>query len=306
MTLKLFISYCSDDLPFVDRLVAAIRQSTVDIEPVVVAYEKEAGAEFQDKVCKRMDECKLFLTLLTRNSIQNQWVNQEIGYAQALHRRGIIQTIIPVVERTYDESHTLHLVSLSGFIHRDIESALYIEDEWDRSIGSVIEYIGKVLERDKIPEPARLEQVARVLEGDGYFWEARGNLQKLCDTYIEQQKFEDAIRAVNKSVQLLDKGGWHWEAALDMGKLADLYTKLDQTDKAISAWRTQSDYFEKSKNPWEAAQTLEDASRLLLQRNLTNVATDFLNKAANLYSENEYEAEARRCRKKIAKISKTE
>lgn len=304
MTMKLFVSYCSDDLPFIDRLVTAIVQSLLDVEPVVVAYEKEPGAEFQDKVCSLMDKCKLFLALLTRNSIHNQWVNQEIGYAKALHRRGIIQAIIPVVERTHNQRHTSQLVSLNGFIHKDIESALYIEGEWDTSINSVIEYLGKVLEKDKIPEAARLEEVVRVLESDSHSWEARDNLQKLYGIYIEQQEWEDAIRVMSRSAQLADDGGWCWEAALDAGKLADLFITLDQTSKAIGAWRSQSNYYEKSGNPWEAAQTMENAAKLLLQRNVKNEALEFLNKATYIYDANEYDVEGNRCRKKTKSILK--
>lgn len=304
MSMKLFISYCSEDLPFVDRLVSAIQQRLPDVEPLVVAYQKEPGAEFQDKVCSLMDKCKLFLTLLTRNSMHNQWVNQEIGYAQALHRRGIIQTIIPVVQRLYDETHTLQLLSLDGFIHKDTESAVYVEGEWDTSINSVIEYLGKVLEKGKIPESARLEQVVRILESDGSPWEARDNLQKLYVIYMGQQKWDDAIRVMTRSVELVDNGGWHWEAALDEGKLADLYIRLDQTGNAINAWRSRSDYYENSGNPWEAAQNMEKASKLLLQRNVTDKAIEFLNKAAEIYSASEYEVEATRCRKKIKKLTK--
>jgi len=274
------------------------------VEPVVVAYEKAAGESFRDKICRIMSECKLFLVLLARNSVTNQWVNQEIGFAKALHRRLIIQTIIPVIERIPGEQNKIQPLNIEGFIGSDTDAASYIESDWENSISNIVEYIHAAQERDKIPEPIRLQQAADDLVSDQMYWEASERLQRLANLYIEQEEISDAIDVILKSVKLLSAGEWHWESAAGMGKVADLYLELNKLNEAINAWQEQSQFYVESGNLWESAQTLEDAAKVLVKRDHNTEATDFLKKAADLYTEGEYDIEASRCVKRIRSINK--
>lgn len=67
------------------------------------------GQSLADKAKDCMDEADCLMPILTRQSIDSQWVNQKIGFAEALKK-----PIIPLVEKNL-------LDNLKGFIHKQID-----------------------------------------------------------------------------------------------------------------------------------------------------------------------------------------
>jgi len=88
---QVFISHSGDEAELVS-LEAALRRVEL-IEPYVAEWYQAAGIGLGDKIIFGLDQSRVVLALLTSNSINNEWVNQEIGYARA---KQIF--IIPVVE----------------------------------------------------------------------------------------------------------------------------------------------------------------------------------------------------------------
>jgi len=106
---KFFISYSDHDKNKLDALTKALKKTSKKFQPIIIAKRKFPGKPLTDKVKEGILETPHFIPILTRASIANQWVNQEIGFAIANERN-----IIPVVEK-----RIIH--QLKGFIHNQID-----------------------------------------------------------------------------------------------------------------------------------------------------------------------------------------
>jgi len=106
---KIFISYSSEDANKQEALSRALRSSSKKLKPIIVARRKTPGKLLVDKVKEGILETPYFIPILTRSSITNQWVNQEIGFAIANNRN-----IVSLVE-------TSTINRLKGFIHNQID-----------------------------------------------------------------------------------------------------------------------------------------------------------------------------------------
>lgn len=295
MALKMFISYATEDGKFVRELNDALRRELPEIEPIIVEYIKDAGEEFQKQVSNHLDECTWFLALLTENSIGNQWVNQEIGYANALKRRDLIKRFIPVVEKGLE---------IKGFIHHDMESVRIMRKNLGGNIASVIEYLKSAREKDQEPETSVLREAAQVLERDGLFYESRERWRRAGTLYLEQGSIEEAIEALSQAVELSTKGGWHWEAAEDSQQIANIFSNRDEHDKAVRMLKQAADIYRAGDYAWEAAQTYEKAAGFLVEMDHDSEAIDLYAEAVDSYNNGGYEFEANQCEKKANKIRK--
>ena len=103
--MKIFVSYSSQDDNKRRAFVSALESATPPFMPIVVAARREPGVPLAQKVMACIREADVLVPILTRSSITNQWVNQEIGFAQ-----GIGRDLVPIVE-----SGVLH--ELKGFVH---------------------------------------------------------------------------------------------------------------------------------------------------------------------------------------------
>jgi nucleoside 2-deoxyribosyltransferase len=109
MPYKIFVSYDSKH----DKQEMLSLKGLIDQSPTmkaIILTEKERNRphkSFPSKVAEGIDECDMFMPILTKESIRNQWVNQEIGYAFAKDK-----DFCALVEKDLRED-------LSGFIHRE-------------------------------------------------------------------------------------------------------------------------------------------------------------------------------------------
>jgi hypothetical protein len=104
---KIFISYSSSDSEKKDILKNLINNSE-KLEAIVVPEQYSGLAYNAEKIKTSLDSCVVFLPILTSNSITNQWVNQEIGYAFGSNKIKI-ENINPIVEKNI-------MKDLKGFI----------------------------------------------------------------------------------------------------------------------------------------------------------------------------------------------
>ena len=102
---RVFVSYAHDDDNKRQAFVRVLEAATPSIEAVLIAARRSPGKPLADKVADGIFECDYFVPILTSASIANQWVNQEIGYAMALHK-----PTLALVEAEI-------MASLKGFIH---------------------------------------------------------------------------------------------------------------------------------------------------------------------------------------------
>ena len=109
MEVKIFISYFNDDNKKMQMLKKLI-ESTKSLNPIVIADRKKSLEPLTQKVENGIRESQIIVPILTKHSISSQWVNQEIGYAKALHNI----KIMPIIE-------TSIMDKLKGFIHKQVD-----------------------------------------------------------------------------------------------------------------------------------------------------------------------------------------
>ncbi len=97
MSEKIFISHNSSKDAEIARRFADLLK-TITSNPKMVWYSSEQGpiggiepGDFKKTIHNKIDNCELFVILLTKNSISSGWVNYEIGYAAANNK-----TMIPI------------------------------------------------------------------------------------------------------------------------------------------------------------------------------------------------------------------
>ncbi len=111
---KIFISFSSQkDKNKMNAFFKAIKKDGT-FEPIVVEKKKTPGKLFSEKVKEAIKQSDYFIPILTRNSRTSQWVNQEIGFAEAQ----VKCDILPIVEESI-------IPKLKGFIHNQIDCFRY-------------------------------------------------------------------------------------------------------------------------------------------------------------------------------------
>ena len=108
MKARIFLSYSESDKNKLKALRKAINKRD-KFDPIIVAERRRVGQSLADKVKQCIHEADCLMPILTRRSIDSQWVNQEIGFAEALKK-----PIIPLVEKNL-------LDNLKGFIHKQMD-----------------------------------------------------------------------------------------------------------------------------------------------------------------------------------------
>jgi len=90
-----FISFCWDNRDLTSRVHDAIKKTRY-LYPIVITNPERANAQLwsPEKVALGIIECSFFIPIISELSLNNQWVNQEIGYAAASGR-----PIYPIVQQ---------------------------------------------------------------------------------------------------------------------------------------------------------------------------------------------------------------
>src|SRR5690349_19744748 len=98
---KIFISYATGDESHVKELYnELLKLGKVDV--YIPEWDNVADVSFKSKVKEGINSCSAVVVLLTYNSTNTMWLNQEIGYATAKNI-----PIIPIIEQG---------ISISGFL----------------------------------------------------------------------------------------------------------------------------------------------------------------------------------------------
>jgi len=111
---------------------------------------------FTDKVIKYFKKCNVFIVILTRNSIYNQFINQEWGYAKSLKELGQIQLIQHISEICLSQDDTINNFDVRydeknrivsrGFISSNMEFIDLIYDGGHYQIGKAVNELVSFLE----------------------------------------------------------------------------------------------------------------------------------------------------------------
>jgi len=164
MTVKFFISYAHPDKNKMEALSRAIKKAKSTYEPIVIAKRQLPAISLEEKVISGIDESNCIVPILTSNSINNQWVNQEIGYSKAKGRM-----IFPIAEKSI-------IKNLKGFIHDKMDLPFSFEkNKFDpkkeglnfrKCYKGLIEYLDKIIVVEPQFESAIIPSIAK--QGENY------------------------------------------------------------------------------------------------------------------------------------------
>ncbi len=127
-----FVSYSVGDD---QRLAESLRDHLAlnygrAIKPILAADFRSDAEEGAAKVQRLISRCQVFVVFYTTKGSENQWVNQELGYAMALSPPNGIR-IIPIYDRREDFAGMLHtrIDNLAGQfkLHRGKEIEVWRE-----------------------------------------------------------------------------------------------------------------------------------------------------------------------------------
>lgn len=115
---KVFISFSAEDISLVKRLKIRIDKSPYLIATVITDI-RDAQKHNTDKVAAGIKECVYFVPLITEKSINNQWVNQEIGFASAFKKQffpiiqfGLLDRLKGFVNKERDQPYQFKITGI--------------------------------------------------------------------------------------------------------------------------------------------------------------------------------------------------
>lgn len=135
--MRIFISYQSKDAKFVEKI--ALTLSRMGLDPIIVENTSLPGENITTKVLTALDQFDIFMPIITRNSLNSQWMNQEIGYAIA-RKSNIIYSpnqsfdfILPIIEKGVSRNIKGFLVNIEGIEYNKLYQ--------DKTIGNVVQVL---------------------------------------------------------------------------------------------------------------------------------------------------------------------
>jgi hypothetical protein len=131
MSLKIFISYSTNDFDVVEKLRATLL-SEPGVKLYVADFDAPPGALLAQNINDNLRESDIFCVLWSRNAKESNWVQQEIGLAHAREK-----LIVPIV---LDKD-----TQVPGFI----QDRKYIKayDGLEKALTSMSQYVRQVIEQ---------------------------------------------------------------------------------------------------------------------------------------------------------------
>lgn len=160
MSVNVFISYSDSDRNKMEALRKALVKTGERFSPLVIAKRPSPNKPLSEKIQQAILDSSFVVPILTRQSVTNQWVNQEIGYATALNKN-----ILPIVSKEV-------LSELKGFIHDQVDLPFHFEAydsnprkearSFQKSYKLLIDYLERTLVRvfETSIRPKRVSQGA--------------------------------------------------------------------------------------------------------------------------------------------------
>lgn len=81
---EVFISYDHDDLEYVDRLAEWLRNA--GISSWLDRGSLRTGDKWKEEITKAIEECGAFIVVMSPRSLDSEWVNKELTYAEDLKK----------------------------------------------------------------------------------------------------------------------------------------------------------------------------------------------------------------------------
>ena len=159
---SIFIIHSERDINIINQLESFFSQQCYynsqdnDLTDFMVEYIDSSignyvGQVYSDLIKEKFDECHYYLIILTRNSENRVWVNQEIGYALAKDDKRIL---IMVEDKIKD--HRFGFIHSNYFVQYFTYDGFKISetgDEIDKIDNTIISMFGDRIPKSKIIPP---------------------------------------------------------------------------------------------------------------------------------------------------------
>ena len=185
--MKIFISYFNDDNKKMQMLKSLI-DSTDGLIPIVIADRRKSLVPLTKKVEDGIKESKIIIPILTSNSINSQWVNQEIGYASAL----TTIKIMPIIENSIIDN-------LKGFIHKQVDLSYNYQSFSDNRRKEslhfkkcIVRLINDIKEEYNIAVPSKMESESLEEKSSQKFFES-GYLKNSLKIYSPKNQLNISV-----------------------------------------------------------------------------------------------------------------
>ena len=106
--MSIFLSYCEEDANLVHRIFWIL--SRMRLDPYAFKLFPEAGEFIHEIVLSRITNSDYFVPFVTRDGVQSQWVNQEIGAAHTLKKYIISVVQVGVESKGFVDLRLRHAV----------------------------------------------------------------------------------------------------------------------------------------------------------------------------------------------------
>ena len=116
---RIFIAHASEDTAFADNIMQALKR-VKEFAPYLAKDFPSYGLSFIEKIQNAIEASHFMIVILSENSVLNQWVNQELGFACAIRKIKKKLSIIPIWKSN---------VPLKGFITKDTTELLDSEKQ---------------------------------------------------------------------------------------------------------------------------------------------------------------------------------
>ncbi|UCG70989.1 MAG: toll/interleukin-1 receptor domain-containing protein [Thermoplasmata archaeon] len=154
--IRVFISYANIDRKLAERF----RDYLIDAEPtkfkpILVELVKKPSESFNEKMAYYLENCDVFIPLITENSLKSRWVNQEIGFAYSLRKIYQID-LIPIVHNREEMD--------KGFINKYVG----LDFVWDeKDVTKTFEEVKNYM-LEKVPYPIEIHHPKITFHFEGH------------------------------------------------------------------------------------------------------------------------------------------
>lgn len=195
---SVFISYSSDDVGFVKRLEAELRSHGVSLW--LDRKQIKVGQRIPRRIKEGIFECDYFLIVISKSSLQSNWVRDELDSAYFESIKDRIDTVLPVVVNDVEIPKELQHIRFADFrtsFKQGLEDLLQVfelDEDYIRMLGTAKrkELIRKLL-RTTDGWGEMPSEIVALVEDESYLEVFEKNLQPDRDRTIVSNSV-DAIR----------------------------------------------------------------------------------------------------------------
>ncbi|MCX8093695.1 MAG: toll/interleukin-1 receptor domain-containing protein, partial [Candidatus Goldbacteria bacterium] len=270
MQSKVFISHSSKDHEFVNKLVERLGKDDIDL--FVDDWDIKVGDYIKEKIEKGLEECDFFMFILSKNSLQSKWVEEEIDIATLKMLSGKNIKILPVIlDLEINEiPERFRAIRAAIFYHNEIKDDEYLKiieqirdserakalNKFQESFFSDLEYIDNIIKKSKNVNRTEVEIILNKIKNETYERYFFDHVDS--EEWFEILKVNDFFVPDVKKLKPIDKGNGFF--SLPYWDVLPYLEKLSKNEEFIS----------KDENTKKLIEIIKNVTKILKDKNIDN------------------------------------